>query len=190
MSEFKKNRWENHPKLDLSNDFSNEEELEDKLDEIAYYIGKIIIEFNSLESGIEYLIAEQLTHAGNEDNRTYVFLAEMMFNGKSKAIINLYGQIIETCSVSITQADLEQIRKRLEESAKIRNKYAHGHWQEINTEGYVCVNTQANKRGIFQTYRLFDIEKMKKDIIYILETNLLLDDFDGKIMDQLYERTS
>ena len=190
MMEFKKTRLGDHPHLDLSHDFRDEEELEEKLDEIAYFIGKIIIEFNALESGIEYLIAEQLTHSGNQDDRTYVFLAEMMFQGKSKSLINLYGQIIENCSVSITQAELEQIRKRLEESAKIRNKYAHGHWQEMNTKGYVRVKTQASKKGIFQTYRLFDIEKMKLDIQYIQETNFLLDEFDDKIMDQLYERTS
>ena len=84
MSEFKKHRSEDHPKLDILDEFEDDDELEDRLDDIAYYIGRIIIEFNSLESTVEYLIAEQLTHAGDQDDRTYVFLAEMMYQGKAK----------------------------------------------------------------------------------------------------------
>ena len=188
MSEFKKHRLEDHPKLDILDEFEDSDELEDRLDDISYYIGRIIIEFNSLESTIEYLISEQLTHAGDQDDRTYVFLAEMMYKGKARALVNLYGQIIEYGDVKINQKDLTVIEKRLDEAARIRNEYAHAHWQELNPKGYVRVKTQASKKGIFQKYRLFDIEQMKKDLYFIMETPSLIGVFDENIMDQLYGR--
>jgi hypothetical protein len=190
MSEFKKHRSEDHPDLDILDEFENEDDLEDKLDDIAYFIGRIIIEFNSLESTLEYLIADQLTHAGNQDDRTFVFLAEMMFQGKAKALINLYGQIIEYGGIKLEPNELTKIQSRLEESARIRNEYAHAHWQELNSKGYVRVKTRASKKGIFQKYRLFDIEQMKKDLYYVMETPSIIGEFDEKIMDLLHERMS
>ena len=188
MSEFKIHRQGDHPEVDILDDFEDEEELESRLDDIAYFIGRIIIEFNSLESTLEYLIAEQLTHAGNQDDRTYVFLAEMMFQGKAKALINLYGQIIEYGTIKINHEDLSIIQKRLDEASRIRNEYAHANWQELNPKGYVCVKTQASKKGIFQKYRLFDIDQMKKDLYYVMESPSIIGDFDEKIMAQLYDR--
>ena len=186
MNEIKKHRGEDHPDLDIFTEFENDDDLEDRLDEISYFIGRIIIEFNSLESTVEYLIAEQLTHAGSQDDRAFVFLAEMMFQGKARALINLYGQIIEYASISVSKKDLTDMQARFEEATRIRNEYAHAHWQEVNTKGYVKVKTTASKSGIFQKYRLFDIEQMKKDLYYIMETPSILGNFDENIMEELY----
>ncbi|MEZ0232742.1 MAG: hypothetical protein ACAH12_07865 [Methylophilaceae bacterium] len=185
MTEIKKRRFEDHPDLDLMDDL---EDFSEVLADTAYYVGSIIIEFNSLEAAIEYFIAEQLTHAGDQDDRTYVFLSEMMYQGKAKALINLYGQIIESAEVTYTQNDLTSIQDRLDNCARIRNEYAHANWHGINQKRYVCVKTQANKKGIFQKYRIFDDAQMESDLKYIIESQFILGEFNENIFDQFYKR--
>ncbi len=185
MGEIKKRRSDEHPDLDLGDDFEDWAEV---LADISYYVGSIIIEFNSLEAAIEYFIAEQLTHAGDQDDRTYVFLAEMMYQGKAKALINLYGQIIEDAEIKITQEDLSTLQERLEDCARIRNEYAHANWHGINEKRYVCVKTQANKKGIFQKYRIFDETQMQADLEYVIKTQFVLGEFHENIFEQFYKR--
>ena len=169
-------------------EIEDSDELFDKLEEITQYIGSVIVEFNALESSVEYLIAEQMMRSGDQDDRIYVFLSEMMYQGKAKALINLYGQIIEFCDVSTNHEDLKVIEKRLEEAAIVRNEYAHAHWQDMSSSGYVRVKTRPNKKGVFQKYRLFDIEQLEKDMYFIMETPSILSEFDENLMDQLYGR--
>jgi hypothetical protein len=188
MREFLKNRSDYFSHSNLLDEIEDSDELFDKLEEITRYIGSVIIEFNALESTIEYLIAEQMMRSGDQDDRIYVFLSEMMYQGKAKALINLYGQIIEFCDVKITHEDLKVIEKRLEEAARIRNEYAHAHWQEISSSGYVRVKTRPNKKGVSQKYRLFDLEQLEKDMYYVMETPSILGEFDENIMDQLHGR--
>lgn len=186
MREFKKNRSDYFSHSNLLDEIEDGDELFHKLVEITHYIGSVIIEFNALESIIEYLIAEQMMRSGDQDDRIYVFLSEMMYQGKSKALINLYGQIIEHCDVKITHDDLTKIEKRLQEAARIRNEYAHAHWQDISSNGFVRVKTRPNKKGVFQKYRLFDIGQLEKDMFFIMETPSILGKFDENLMYQLH----
>jgi len=186
MREFLKNRSDYFSHSNLLDEIEDGDELFDKLEEITRYIGSVIIEFNALESTIEYLIAEQMMRSGDQDDRIYVFLSEMMYQGKSKALINLYGQIIEHCDVKITQEGLTKIEKRLQEAARIRNEYAHAHWQDISSNGFVRIKTRPNKKGVFQKYRLFDIEQLEKDMYFIMETPSILGQFDEDLMYQMH----
>ncbi len=188
MREFLKNRSDYFTHSNLLDEIKDSDELFYRLEEITRYIGGVIIEFNALESTIEYLIAEQMMRSGEQDDRIYVFLSEMMYQGKARALINLYGQIIEFCDVKTAHDDLKTVEVRLDEAARIRNEYAHAHWQEISSSGYVRVKTRPNKKGVFQKYRLFDLEQLEKDMYFIMETPSLLGEFDEKIMDELYGR--
>ena len=188
MSEIKKLKSHEHPELDVLDQFDSFEEMQEKLDEFSHYIGRIIIEFNALESTIEYLIALHLTHAGDQDDRTYIFFTEMMYSGKARVLVNLYGQLIGIDPVKFTQEDLLEVQKRLDEASRIRNEYAHANWQDINRKGYVCVKTTANRKGLHQKYRLFDVEKMIEDLQFIIETAAIVYQFDEDIYDQFYGR--
>ena len=188
MKEFQKFRSDYYTHSDLLDEYENDDELIDKLEEITYFIGSVIIEFNALESTIEYLIAEMLMRSGDQDDRIYVFLSEMMFQGKANALTSLYGQFIEECDVKYTHDDLKVLDKRLTECARIRNEYAHAHWQEIKPSGFVRVKTRSSRKGVMQKYRLFDIEQMKADMYYIMETPSIVGTFDENLMDQLYGR--
>lgn len=188
MREFTKNRSDYFDKSDLIDHIEDFDELYDKLEEVTKYIGQVIIEFNALESSIEYLIAEQMMRSGDQDDRIYVFLSEMMFQGKAKALMNLYGQIIEGCPVQTTADDLKIIDKRLEECARIRNEYAHAHWEEISSSNYVRVKTRSNKKGVFQKYRLFDLKQLETDVYFIMESPSIIGNFDEKLMDELHGR--
>jgi len=185
MNEFTKHRGDEHPDL---GEFEDEGELYEFLEKAAYYIGRVIIEFNALESIIEYFLAENISHAGNQDNTIYIFLSEMMYKGKAKSLINLYGQIIEYADAELPQEELLELQKRLEKAGEIRNDYAHAHWQEIYPKGYVKVKTRASRKGVLQKYRLFDIEKMEKDLDFIMETPSIVEEFDENIADLLCSR--
>ena len=178
MSEIQKHRWEDHPDIDY---LENVEDLEAIIEEIEPYVGRVIIEFNSLEYSLESCIAELVSRSGSDDDRIYVFLSEMMFRGKAKALINLYGQLIEDCSLDFPKERLADLEKRFEEAARIRNEYAHANWEDITKKRYVCVKTKASKKGIHQKYRLFDIPQMEKDIDSIIETQTFFSDFDENI---------
>ena len=183
MSEIKIHRNDGRPDVD----FLDYDDLEAVLEEIEPYVGRVIIEFNSLDDSLEYCIHELVCNSLSDD-RIYVFLAEMMFSAKAKALVNLYGQMIEYCVVDYPKEELNKLQNRLEEAARIRNEYAHANWGDIGKKRYVCVKTQASKKGIHKKYRLFDIAQMEKDIDYIVETQSYFEEFDEKFNSALSSR--
>jgi hypothetical protein len=95
-----------------------DEELTEYLDIVAPHIGWIIIYFNSLEDHITDFIREAILRDPLQDERLDVFLAEMSFANKCKALIHLYGQIIQSQQVKYTQQDLSNLENQLNECSK------------------------------------------------------------------------
>ena len=175
MSELILHRREIHDQIEYLDD---ESELENVLNDIAPYIGKIIVEFNSLEESLNFSITELISNSSLEDDLIYVFLAEMGFGQKLNAYVNLCGQIISMLKAAELEDKLTELEACLREAAKRRNEYAHGSFTGISTEKYVCVKTKSKKKGIFQIYRTFDENSMKDDLRYIESAISALIQFD------------
>jgi len=166
----------------------DEEELEDVLEKMSRYIGWVVIYFNSLEGIISFAIAEIVSHDAIQDDRMSVFLAEMQYSGKCRALINLYGQMIEYAEGKYTVEELTELENLLVECGKRRNEYAHADWIGVTDNKYVCVKTQAKKRGVFERYKKFEITQMQEDIDFICSARDKLEEFDENLNDQFYGR--
>lgn len=112
----------------------------------------------------------------------------MQFAGKCRALIHLYGQMIESGTVKLTQDDLKRLEELLNECAKRRNEYAHADWIGLKKEGYVRVKKQSKKTGVFDRYKKFEIPQMEEDIKFIRKARHDLDEFNEEITNQLYGR--
>lgn len=168
----------------------SEEELDAYLEMIVPYIGWIIVYFNSLEDHVSDFIREAILRDPFQDERVDVFLSEMLFAGKCRALIHLYGQLIESRSVKYTQGDLNELEKILLECSRRRNEYAHADWIGVRKESYVRVKSQSKKRGVFHRYKKFEIQRLENDVAYISNARHLLNEFNDKIHDQLWGRDS
>lgn len=165
----------------------DEEELYAYLEGISSYIGWIIIYFNSLEGVVSFAIADLMTHDSFQDERIQVFLAEMQYSQKSRTLINLYGQVIGSYEGYPSQDQLVEIEKLLFECGKRRNEYAHADWIGSRESEFVSVKTKAKKKGIFETYKKFDLEKAKADIEFIYMVRDEIEEFHELFKEQLYK---
>jgi hypothetical protein len=105
-----------------------DDELTDYLVELAPEIGWIIIHFNSLEDHVSGFIREAILRDAFQDERMDVFLAGMLFSAKARALLDLYGQMIEYGGSAVTHEDLRKVDFLLTECATRRNEYAHADW--------------------------------------------------------------
>lgn len=115
-------RYESDDELEY---LESEDEFEEYLEAIAPYIGWIVIYFNSLEEHLADFIREAILRDPMQDERLDVFLSEMQFAAKCKALIHLYAQMTESCAVKCTQQELNELEKMPLECAKRRNEYTH-----------------------------------------------------------------
>jgi len=173
---------------DYELDYVSEEELDRYLEEIVPGIGWVVVYFNSLEDHVSDFIREAILRDPLQDERLDVFLAEMMFAGKCRALIHLYGQMIEGKAVQFTHADLNALEAMLFECATRRSEYAHADWIGVRTEGYVRVKAQSKKTGVFHRYKKFDLARIKEDAEYISAARFKLVEFNDTIYEQLWGR--
>jgi hypothetical protein len=178
-------RYESDDELEY---LESEEEFEEYLDAIAPYIGWVVIYFNSLEEHLADFIREAVLRDPIQDERLDVFLSEMQFAAKCRALIHLYGQMIESCAVKYTQQDLTELEKMLLECAKRRNEYAHADWIDLRKDSYVRVKSQSKKLGVFHRYRKFEIPLMEVDVEFINNARHVLCEFHDKITAQVMDR--
>ena len=167
-----------------------EDELDCYLEAIVPYIGWVVVYFNSLEDHISDFIREAILRDPLQDERLDVFLSEMMFAGKCRALMHLYGQIIESGAVKYTQEDLCRLEKVLLECARRRNEYAHGDWIGVRREGYVCVKSQSKRQGVIHRYKKFEVTRLEEDVAFISNARHLLTEFNDNLQDQLWGRES
>ena len=155
----------------------DEDEFESYLDDVAPYIGWVVIYFNSLEDHITDFIRESILRDPFHDERLDVFLSEMMFAGKCRALLNLYGQLIESMDVSYSHQDLNKLELMLNECSKRRNEYAHADWIGARKEGFVRVKSKSKKTGTIHKYKKIELSELKNDVEYINQTRHYLCEF-------------
>lgn len=166
----------------------SEEELVAYLETIVPYIGWIIVYFNSLEDHISDFLREAILRDPFHDERLDVFLSEMMFSGKCRALINLYGQLIESRAVQYTHSDLNELEAMLLECSRRRNEYAHADWIGVRKDSYVRVKSQSKKNGVFHRYKKFELSKLEEDVCFINKARFVLDEFNQNIQGQLWSQ--
>lgn len=164
------------------------DDLYDYLEELAPQIGWVIIYFNSLEDIVSQCIREALLHDPYQDERMDVFLSEMLFAAECRSLMHLYGQVIESGSVKVTQEELIGLEVMLLECSKRRNEYAHADWVGLKMGGYVRVKSQSKRHGITHRYKQFDLARVQEDIDFISKARDQLDEFNERITAQLWGR--
>ncbi|MHB1142757.1 MAG: hypothetical protein ACYC1T_13510 [Sulfuricaulis sp.] len=184
MSEFSLHSRDTHPDIEYLDD---EEELHRVLEAAAPFIGRIVIEFNSLEDSLSFCIKELVSHSEGGDEQIYVFLAEMGYSSKVTALVNLYGQLISYCHLDLSEK-LNNLEALLRDAAKYRNQYAHANWVEISKSNYVLTKVRAGKSGVFHAYRKFDEEQMDKDLGKIKAAHAALEFFDAGFREQMQKQ--
>jgi hypothetical protein len=170
-------------------EYVSDDELDAYLEVIVPYIGWIIVHFNSLEDHIAAFIRQAVLRDPIQDERLDVFLSEMMFAPKCRALLHLYGQIIEAKAVKYTHEDLNELEAMLLECSKRRNEYAHADWIGVKRESYVLVKAQSKKTGVFHRYKKFDVPRLEQDVEFLREARFTLSDFNDAILEQLHSGT-
>lgn len=166
-------------------DALDEDELADYLSDLAPEIGWIIIHFNSLEDEISYFIREAILRDVAQDERMEVFLAGMVFSAKARALLDLYGQMIESGGLEITREELCDVDEMLTECATRRNEYAHADWTGMRFGGYVRVKSLSGRTGISHRYKRYDLARVKADVKFISEATGTLYAFNERLWDEL-----
>jgi hypothetical protein len=166
-------------------DSVDEEELTGYLTDLAPEIGWIIIYFNSLEDSVSQFIREAILRDAIQDERMDVFLAGMLYSAKARALLDLYGQMIEYCALDVTHDELRTLDALLTECATRRNEYAHADWIGMRLGGYVRVKSQSRRTGISHRYKRFALARVREDVDFIDEARDTLDDFNERLWAQL-----
>lgn len=144
----------------------NDDQVVEFLDLASSYIGRIVIELNSLEDSISLQIAEIVSSSELQDDLVSVFLADMPYSKKVTTLTKLYGQTIDD-SESQLHADLAELEARLLEAGRRRNQYAHATWSDVGEDGLIQVKVKAKRSGVYHLYRKFDEGVMQSDLDYI-----------------------
>lgn len=169
-------------------EFVDGPELDDYLKSVVSSIGWIVVYFNSLEDHVADFIREVVLRDPYQDERLEPFLCEMMFAAKSRALIQLYGQIISTQPGRYTHEDVKRIETMFNECATRRNEYAHGDWIGVRTERFVRVKSLSKTTGVVHRYRKFDVVRLEDDVNFINDARFRLNEFHENLQDQLWGR--
>jgi hypothetical protein len=168
----------------------SDKELADYLSEIAEEIGWIVIYFNSLEDTVAQCLREMMLRDPYQDERLDVFLAEMGYQAKVRALIHLYGQTSAHRIVHLPDGELTSIEKALSLGATIRNGYAHADWIGLRTDAYIKVKTRSSRNGVIHRYKRFNTKTTRFDIRFIKSLRDRLDAVHELVLDQIHSRIS
>jgi len=156
---------------------------------IAEEIGWIIIYFNSLEDLISGFARQMMLRDPHQDERLDVFLAEMGYAAKARALIHLYGQAVTHGVTQLPANELVELEKDLTLAATLRNGYAHADWIGLRCDAYVRVKTRSSRKGILHRYKRIDIETARADVSYLISLRDRLEAVHELISDTIYRRS-
>lgn len=172
--------YDSHPEI-----VASEKELDEYLSGIAEEIGWIVIYFNSLEDSIGSFLREMMLRDPDQDERLDVFLAEMGYIAKARALVHLYGQAIAHGAARLPEGEIVELEKNLNLAATIRNGYAHADWFGLRADAYIKVKTRSSKNGIIHRYKRIDLETARADVRYIVSVRNRLDSVHELVLDYL-----
>ena len=177
--------YDGHPET-----VDSEKELHDYLSKIAREIGWIIIHFNSLEDSAAQCLRELMLHDPYQDERLDVFLSEMGYQSKVRALIHLYGHTGAHEGADFPKGELATLEKALTLAATIRNGYAHADWLGLRADAYIKVKTTSGRNGVVHRYKRIDVRKARLDLRFIISVRDRLEAVHELVLDQIYSRLS
>ncbi len=171
-----------HSDYGVESALEGEEERNERLNDMAPSIGWIIIEFNSLESEIDFLLKEKLSASESRDEIAYLFLVDMSMSRKIQMLGKLYRIWLSTLNekgkeIEKTWSSLET---NLISACQIRNKYAHVDWTEMYStkdKNVFKVKTTAENSGVYHKFEEIDIEE---DLDILQDLHQKIEEFDEK----------
>lgn len=168
----------------------DDDELNIYLGGIAEEIGWVIISFNSLEDSISTFLREMMLRDPYQDERLDVFLAEMGYMAKARALMHLYGQAVAHGAAHLPEGEVVELEKDLSLAATIRNGYAHADWSSLRADAYIKVKTRSSRSGILHRYKRIDKETADADITYIISVGNRLVSVHELVQDSIYRRVN
>jgi hypothetical protein len=148
--------------------FLEDTKIDEKLNELASYIGWIIMEFNSLDTSVSWFIKEILSHSEGKDELIYLFLCEMNYSQRVNLLIRIYGQLVYNDDRFETlRTNLEKIEQDLKEDSTRRNRYAHADFDDTLKGNFFKVSTKPKKNGVFHTYMKCHSDDLEQDLNFI-----------------------
>jgi hypothetical protein len=163
------------------------DEKDEFLNQLAFHIGWIVIEFNSLEDSINWYIKEMLSDCESKDETVYLFLSSMTIGQKVDLLIRLYGQwVFREYELIELREKLKTLEFRLKDAIQKRNKYVHGNWSEVYKGNVIKVKTEAKKDGVYHTFQKFDEEDMNEDFQLIESLHQEIDEFDDAFNNKMH----
>lgn len=177
--------YDNHPEF-----VASEKELNEYLSGIAEEIGWIVICFNSLEDSIGSFLREMMLRDPYQDERLDVFLAEMGYIAKARALVHLYGQATAHGAARLPEGEVAELEKDLNLAATIRNGYAHADWFGLRADAYIKVKTRSSRNGIIHRYKRNDLATARADVRYIVSVRNRLDSVHELVLDTIYDRVN
>lgn len=159
--------------------FDSQQELRGYLETIKPYLASIIIEFNCLEDEVSALLCDM--YGGDNHEKIYVVLSEMMFRKKAATLFKLYRMGNASCNFDY-EPEIKELDKAITACATNRNEYAHGSWLYASPSKGVSVRTRVSNTGVETVYRKFDKEIMQKHLSLITTTRAHLLHFHKRFM--------
>jgi len=168
----------------FDNDDLTIEDMDARNELVAKNIGYIVIHFNALDDLVSMAVSDlTFVRLGTQDERSAVFLSEMMFSQRVATLMKLYGLRAQFEELENYSERLRAIGQRLTESARRRNQYAHADWLHSESMTWVKIRTKISKQKdrVYHQYRSFSPDEMDEDLAYIKETSAILDEFHGAV---------
>lgn len=184
------NKEVSHSDYDAHPETVDDDELNAYLGGIAEEIGWVIICFNSLEDSIGNFLREMMLRDPDQDERLDVFLSEMGYMAKARALMHLYGQAVAHGAAHLPKDEVVELEKDLSLAATIRNGYAHANWSGLRADAYIKVKTRSSRSGILHRYKRIDKQIAESDITYIVSVGNRLVSVHELVQDSIYRRAN
>lgn len=180
-------------------DWTNEDEQSKYLQNIASQIGWIIIEFNRLEWQLHELIKQYLCNDSLEANAIFFeTVASKNFSNKVDLIKNFFQiyysgdkkhMFDSSENLNDFKVKLDNVIKKVKDTAVLRNKYAHCYWHRASEDNFVEFKYKITATdGLRKEFIRFNLEDLKNDYALIEEAQEVLYNFDIDF-NQIYSDT-
>jgi len=179
--------------------WTNEEAQDNYFEKVSSKIGWIIIEFNRLEWQIHEIVKKYLCNESPEINSLFFEnIAKTGFSSKVELLKKFFKQYYlgdkkqmfdESTEFTDFDQDVNTVIKALTDVAKLRNKYAHCYWHQVDENHFVefKYSLKANS-GLEKVFIRFNSNDLKEDFENLVKAEELLLDFENKF-DEIYSNT-
>jgi hypothetical protein len=132
----------------LYHEIEDEERVQAYLDDALPLVGKVVMNFNGLESGLNIMLCEHITD--RSDSIGLLVLHKMTFGAKVDLFKRFSDDFQRTCGIQINS--YPNLVANLREAARMRNLVVHADWESTEDDGYTFVSLRITESDIEQQY--------------------------------------